>query len=166
MLDSAAVTGYCFLTGVDCEVRPSGIFSARLTFSKGVPSSLMSLGAKHGRHERSPPVFLALLLVEPSRWAAGVVGRGGAWAVLSGWLVGCPERLLLAVLPALRLPMKLRLECFDPFPMLSASAAVTPLSPVPEGAASFAFEGTFSWGCLPSAVEETIVCEPGNIISN
>lgn len=89
---------------------------------------------------------------------------------MSGWLVGCPERLLLAALPALRLPMKLRFECFDPFPMLSASAAVIPLSPVPEGVcASFACEGMSSKGCLPSAVEDvrggTMVCEPGELVS-
>ena len=78
MLDSAAATGYCFLTGVDCDVRPSGIFSVGLTFCNGVPSSGMSFGAKHGRHDRNPPVFLALLLVEPSRLAAGAAGMGGA----------------------------------------------------------------------------------------
>ena len=38
--------------------------------------------------------------------------------------------MLLAVLPARRLPMKLRFECLEPRPILSASAAVAPLRPV------------------------------------
>lgn len=88
---------------------------------------------------------------------------------MSGWLDGCPERLLLAVLAARRLPIKLRFECFDPW-TLSASAAVTPLRPVPEGLCeSFAAAGTSSRGCLPSAAAEvlwgTIVCEPGVNVS-
>jgi hypothetical protein len=63
--------------------------------------------------------------------------------------------LLLAVLPALRLPMKLRLDVLEPWPMLSASAAVMPLRPVPVGVWSSLEPtwGTFRSGCfcLPSA---------------
>jgi hypothetical protein len=55
------------------------------------------------------------------------------------------RRLLLAVLPARRLPMMLRLECFDPRPMLSVSAAVAPLNPVPEAVPS-AFCCELPWG--------------------
>ena len=70
--------------------------------------------------------------MEPScgSWA----GRGGVGSTFSDvWARAC-ERLLLAVLPALRFPMKLR---FEPRPMLSdESATVAPLRPVPVGVAS------------------------------
>jgi hypothetical protein len=132
LLDSAALCS-CFFTGVDWEVRPAGAGVAGLTFSGAAsPASRCSLGAKHGRQARSPPPDrFDLLLVEPSRCA--VAGASGGCVVFS--LVAA-RRLLLAVLPARRLPMMLRLECFDPRPMLSVSAAVAPLNPVPEAVPS------------------------------
>lgn len=134
LLDSAALWS-CFFTGVDWDVLPVFTGPACLTFSGGVASPVdrCSLGAKHGRQASSPP-DLFLLLVDPSRCPP--VGTGGAWPAFSDAAARCCERLLLAVLPARRLFKKLRLECFDPLPMLSESAAVTPLSPVPVGVCS------------------------------
>jgi hypothetical protein len=87
------------------------------------------LGAKHGRQaSKPPPDRFDLLLVEPSRCA--VPRAAGGWLVFSDAAARWFERLLLAVLPARRLPMKPR---FDPRPMLSESAAVAPLRPVPVG---------------------------------
>jgi hypothetical protein len=134
LLDSAAL-GSCFLSGVDWLVRGFTCVAC-LTFSGGEASSLeLSLDEKHGRQASRPPDRFDLLRVEPSRCA--VAGAGVGWLVFSDVAARCCERLLLAVLPARRLPpMKLRLECFDPRPMLSESAAVTPLSPVPVGVCS------------------------------
>lgn len=94
-----------------------------------------SLGAKQGRQDSRPPLFFVLLRVDPARF--DVAGSAG-WSVFSDVAARCCERLLLAVLPARRLPMpKLRLECLEPRPMLSESAAVTPLRPVLGVCASF-----------------------------
>lgn len=157
VLDSAALVS-CFFTGVDWEVRLVLPGTAGLTFSCGAASPLdwCSLGAKHGRQESRPPDRFDLLRVEPSRCADA--GTGGCWLVFSEAAARCWERLLLAVLPARRLFKKLRLECFEPRPMLSESAAVTPLRPVLGVWSSVDPEAAPVWGtprndcfCLESA---------------
>ena len=167
VLDSAALAS-CFFTGVDCEVRLALAGAACLTFSGGVlsPSERCSLGAKHGRQASKPPDRLDLLRVDPSRGAVAGTGGGGWLAFSEAAAAARSERLLLAVLPARRLLRKLRFECFEARPMLSASAAVAPLRPVPVGvASSFAFDEP-AWGtprngcfCLESA-SAVLRCSP------
>jgi hypothetical protein len=141
VLDSAAL-GSCFLTGVGWEVRAAFTCAACFTFSVGVLSAgPSSFDEKHGRQEsKPPPDLLDLLRVEPSRCAAADADAG--WPGFSDMAT----RLLLVVLPS-RLRIKLRFECFDARPMLSESAAVTPLSPVPVGVcSSFEFDCAPDWG--------------------
>jgi hypothetical protein len=146
VLDSAALAS-CFFTGVDWDVRVVWPGAAGLTFSCGAasPFSLCSFGAKHGRQDSRPPDRFDLLRVEPSRCVDA--GTGGCGPFFSDPAARCWERLLLVVLPARRLFKKLRLECFEPRPMLSESAAVTPLRPVPVGVcSSVELEGAPVWG--------------------
>lgn len=102
-----------------------------------------SFGAKQGRHARKPPDFFGLLLVEPSR-PAGAGAEVAGPVALSEVAGLCCARLLLVVLPALRLP-KLRLE---PRPMLSESPAVAPLRFVPVGVDSSLFDCEADRGML------------------
>jgi hypothetical protein len=88
---------------------------------------------QHSR-DRKPP-FLLELLVDVGEGCEGMLGCSGFSEDLSA-VAGrvCCERLLLAVLPALRFPVNVRL---DPRPMLSEeSATVAPLKPVPVGVGS------------------------------
>jgi hypothetical protein len=128
VLDSAALAS-CFFTGVACVLRPDRNLLACLAFS-GASSSTGwdSFGApKQPKHDRNPPLafFAFTFAVDPSVCSGAGWGTAAVFSEVAG---RCPERLLLAVLPALRLPMKLR---FEPRPMLSEeSATVAPLKPV------------------------------------
>jgi hypothetical protein len=123
--ESAVLVSAVLMSGFDATSVRSGFvltgFAAKLSSSSG------AFAPQH-RNDKKPPFFFCGFVSVLGEPLSGVAGLCGFSDMFFGPFC---ERLLLALLAALRLPVRLRFELFDPsLILLEDPCTVSPLSSV------------------------------------